>query len=214
METVAQKVRRLKAEETIRDRQIKKLQRRLAAVRSRRAKVAAAIVRWTKSVKQIKRPFEVHVWNVANQSDRIGGEKAISLIVVHDTEGGTIDGIHSWFNNPRSLASSHVLVDKDGASVQFVPDARKAWHVMAFNSRALGIEQIGFATQDSWPEQQLIKTAEYIAYWSRKYGIPITHSTSHGVCQHKDLGVAGGGHDDCGPAYPFAHVLALARAMR
>jgi hypothetical protein len=33
----------------------------------------------------------------------------------------------------------------------------------------------------------------------------------HGVCQHVDLGAAGGGHHDCGSAYPFEAVLAMAR---
>lgn len=213
-ETVRQKVARLKAEESVRDRQIARIVKRLRAVRTRRHKLRVAIRKWTASIKQTTRPFEVGVFSVVNQSDRIGGVEGIDLIVLHDTEGGTLDGIRSWFDNVKSKVSAHVVVDRDGRSIRCVPDERKAWHVASFNSRALGIEQIGFATQTKWPEEQLLKTAEYIAYWSRKYGIPIVHSTTNGVCQHRDLGQAGGGHDDCGNAYPFAHVLALARAMR
>jgi hypothetical protein len=82
---------------------------------------------------------------------------------------------------------------------------------VSFNSISLGIEQIGFATQHSWPNAQLQKTAQQVASWSTKFDIPLTFSTSHGVCQHKDLGSAGGGHSDCGPDYPFDRVLAMAK---
>jgi hypothetical protein len=34
------------------------------------------------------------------------------------------------------------------------------------------------------------------------------------VCQHSDLGAAGGGHHDCGPGYPFDRVLAMARDLK
>ena len=82
-----------------------------------------------------------------------------------------------------------------------------------YNSKALGIEQIGYATQTSWPDAQLRTVAQYVAYWSQKYDIPLVQSTTRGVCQHKDLGAAGGGHTDCGPSYPFDRVLKMAREM-
>ena len=63
------------------------------------------------------------------------------------------------------------------------------------------------------PEAQLRNTAAWIAHWSRKHGIPIRHSTEHGVCQHKDLGAAGGGHSDCGPNYRFKKVLSMAKEL-
>lgn len=162
------------------------------------------------------RPAESFVMNVRNQSARSSG---ISLIVLHSTESSNAPGVSdlraigAWFDNPSAQASSHVCVDGDGNSCQYVPDARKAWAQAAFNSAALSVEQIGRAAQGSWPEAQLVKTAQYIAYWSRKYDIPIRRSTSHGVCQHSDLGAAGGGHHDCGGSYPFERVLAMARDM-
>ncbi len=33
---------------------------------------------------------------------------------------------------------------------------------------------------------------------------------SKGVCQHVDLGTAGGGHWDCGPSFPMDDVIAMA----
>lgn len=216
-ETPPQKLRRLRKEERIRARQLVRLRRvksphnftRRRAVRARLILLRHAISHLLNQ-RQFIRPHEIHVYNVANQSARTA---AIQLIVLHDTEGGTLESVAELFNRPANEASAHVGVAQDGASVQYVPDSRKAWHVAEFNSVALGIEQLGFSTETHWPEAQLFKTAQYVAYWARRYGIPLVHSTEHGVCQHKDLGNAGGGHGDCGPNYPFEHVLALARGM-
>lgn len=165
---------------------------------------------------KVRRPFERVRMNVVNQSSRNGVKP--SLIVLHDTEGANVPGsiadlqsLGGWFDRPTTQASSNVGVDSDGFAAMFVPDARKAWAQAAFNSQSLSIEQIGFASQRTWPDAQLRKTAQYAAFWSKKYDIPLVHSTTHGVCQHSDLGAAGGSHHDCGPQYPFDHVLDLAR---
>ena len=34
---------------------------------------------------------------------------------------------------------------------------------------------------------------------------------SKGVCQHVNLGSAGGGHTDCGTSYPMSQVIAMAK---
>lgn len=155
--------------------------------------------------------------NVVNQSSRNGVKPRI--IVLHTTEGhnrpglSDLHGLVSFFDNPSSQVSSHVANDADGNDARIVPDERKAFTQAAFNSVALSIEQIGSASQTNFPEAQLRNTARWIAHWSKKFGIPITHSTSHGVCQHRDLGSAGGGHHDCGPHYPLTRVLAMARSM-
>lgn len=165
---------------------------------------------------KVRRPHERVKMNVVCQSSR-GGVKP-RLIVLHDTEGPNIpdsirdlEGLGAFFDRPGTQASSHVGVDSDGYGAQYVPDARKAWTQAAFNPEALSIEQIGFASQKTWPEAQLKKTAQYIAYWSVKYGIPIEQSITRGVCEHKHLGPRGGGHVDCGPTYPFERVLGMAR---
>ena len=164
---------------------------------------------------KVRRPFERVKMNVACQSSR-GGVKP-KLIVLHDTEGGNVGGVSDltglgqFFNRTATQASSHVGVDAEGISARYVSDGAKAWTQASFNPQSLSIEQIGFASQLGWPEAQLRKTAQYIAYWSKEYGIPIRQSTTHGVCEHKHLGAAGGGHTDCGPRFPFDRVLKLAR---
>ena len=155
--------------------------------------------------------------SVVNQSSRRGLKPRI--IVLHTTEGHNRDGLSdlrglvSFFDNPRSQVSSHVANDAEGNDARIVPDEAKAFTQAAFNSIALSIEQIGFASQAEFPHAQLENTARWIAHWSRKWNIPIVHSTTRGVCQHKDLGSAGGGHVDCGPNYPLGRVLSMARSM-
>lgn len=156
--------------------------------------------------------------NVCNQSSRRGLKPRI--IVLHTTEGHNrpgltdLNGLVRFFDNPASQASSHVANDAEGNDARLVPDESKAWTQAAFNAVALSIEQIGFASQTTWPEEQLRNTASWIAHWSRRWDIPLVRSTTRGICQHIDLGAAGGGHHDCGSAYPFDRVIALARGMR
>lgn len=164
---------------------------------------------------KVRRPYERVKMSVVCQSSRNGATPRI--IVLHTTEGhnrpglSDLQGLGAFFDRAATQASSHVANDAEGFAAQYVPDSAKAWTQAALNPIALSIEQIGFASQTTWPDAQLDKTAQYIAYWSKKFGIPIVKSTSHGVCEHKMLGAAGGGHHDCGPAYPFEKVLARAR---
>jgi hypothetical protein len=156
--------------------------------------------------------------NVRNQSSR-GGLKP-RIIVLHTTEGhnrpglADLQGLVRFFDNPAAQVSAHVANDAEGNDARIVPDDAKAWTQAAFNSVALSIEQIGLAAQTTWPRAQLANTARWIAHWSRRWDIPLVHSTTRGVCQHVDLGAAGGGHHDCGGAYPFELVLGLARELR
>jgi hypothetical protein len=154
---------------------------------------------------------------VRNQSSRNGVKPR--LLVLHTTEShnragvGDLQGLAAWFDNPAAQASSHIGNDAEGNDIRMVPDEAKAWTQAAFNSISLSIEQIGHASQTSWGRAQLENTARWLAHWSRKYDIPLVRSTTRGVCQHKDLGAAGGGHHDCGPNYPLADVLRMARTF-
>lgn len=178
----------------------------------------------------VRRPFERLKLNVRNQSARTGGSP--QLIVLHDTESanvpgnGDLAGIGSWFNNISAEASAHVCVDGEGRSARYVPDDRKAWHCAGYNSASLGIEQVGYATFNNgdWTkgdDAQLRKVAKYIAYWNKKYGIPIQRGQVSngdvkrpGVVLHSELGTIGGGHHDPGADYPVDAVLHMARYYR
>lgn len=173
------------------------------------------------------RPDIVASFNSPNQSTRVPGP--IDLIVIHSTEGhnrpgkGDLVAVGAWFMRPEAQASSHVCTDGDGKSVRFVPDQRKAWHSANFNSRSLGIEQVGLAAEGlaTWKhrEAQINETARWIAIWSIRFGIPIRKGIVNGsagtvrrsgIVEHHWLGIQGGGHVDPGP-YPYQMLLRRAR---
>lgn len=156
-----------------------------------------------------------------NRSSR-GGVKprliVLHITVSHNRPGlADIDAILDYFSRPSTRASSHIVNDAEGHDARCVRDQDKAWTQAAYNPLSLAIEQIEYSatrTRSEWLEgnaKQLENTALWIAYWSVKYGIPIERSTSHGVCEHRELGAAGGGHSDCGPGYPMDVVLSKAR---
>lgn len=177
--------------------------------------------------KPVRRPYERIKANVVCQSSR-GGVKP-RLIVLHTTEShnrpgnSDLQAIVDFFNVRSTEASSHVIVDGEGRSAQCVPDEKKAWTQAYFNPWSLSIEQIGFAATKNavWKKEyrnQLRKVAQYIAYWSKKYDIPIrkgqtsgSRIVKSGVVTHSSLGLTGGGHSDPGVNYPAPLVRALAR---
>lgn len=149
------------------------------------------------------------------------------LIILHDTEGHNVKGLADLkqlggiFLSGEPPRSCHVATDAEGQSGRFVRDGDAAWQAVAYNRAGLGIEQIGFASQTSWPGAQLHETARWIAHWSRVHGIPIRRARTaggvvlrSGVTTHAALGRAGGSHSDPGGHYPFHHVLELARDFR
>jgi N-acetylmuramoyl-L-alanine amidase-like protein len=158
------------------------------------------------------------------------------LIVLHVTTGphGTkvvrdepgiedLEQLGAYFDDPLTEVSSHVANDAAGNDARYVRDGRGAWTQVAFNSVGLSIEQIGSTAyrRRNWLVNrlpQLEDTARWIAYWHRKWGIPIRRAVvsgatvvEPGVATHKQLGRPGGNHSDPGPNYPFAYVLGLAR---
>lgn len=153
----------------------------------------------------------------------------IRLIVLHSTEGknypkssADLKGLGAWFSNPAAQVSCHVATDDDGTSARYVADHLKAWHCGGYNSASLGIEQVGYAadSRETWLSRrnQLRETARWIAYWNRKYGVPIRKGavsngsvTKSGVLRHSDLGATGGGHHDPGSGFPFGLVILTAR---
>lgn len=158
---------------------------------------------------------------VRNQSPRTAGTKP-RLVFIHTTEShdrpgrGDVDSIHAWFDNPASQASSHVIIDEEGHSTTCVPDPMKAWTQGQYNSLALSIELIGWASTPRWQwvkrTKQLNKAAKFTAYWCRTHEIPTDRgqiSGAHinvikaGIVGHAQAGAIGGGHHDPGEGFPW-----------
>lgn len=73
-----------------------------------------------------------------------------SLVVMHWTAGSTLDGAVSWFRNPASQASAHIVIGRDGEIVQCVSLNVQAWHAgvsewkgrSGCNQFSVGIEMV------------------------------------------------------------------------
>jgi N-acetyl-anhydromuramyl-L-alanine amidase AmpD len=131
-----------------------------------------------------------------NKSDR---SAKISLVVLHDTEGPYAGSV-SWLCNPQAQVSAHVVLSENGKEVsQLVPWSEKAWACAAFNSQSLNLEMAGYASK-GYSETQIDAAAAIVAYWCKKYDIPVRYSSGNrpGITFHQDLGLAGGGHHDPG----------------
>lgn len=135
---------------------------------------------------------------------------SIKIIVLHDSEmpGGPdyLQNLYTTLTTGEEKKSVQIGINTDGTCARYVSDLMIAYDVAAFNPQALGIEQAGYYGKP-YPKAQTECAAKWVAYWASKYDIPITHSITHGVCMHSDLGAAGGGHIDPGPTYPFTTVL-------
>jgi hypothetical protein len=157
-----------------------------------------------------------------NYSSR-GGAR-VTTIVLHTAEGATTyQSLGSFFQNPGSGVSSHVGIDDTPGTVgEYVPRSGKAWTAANANPWAVQAELCAFAAWSAadWAAhpQMLANTAAWIAEEAAAFGIPLTLLSDAqaqdpnvmGVCQHADLGSMGGGHWDCGPAFPIQQVLQMA----
>lgn len=157
-----------------------------------------------------------------NYSSRSGS--AVRLIVIHTAEGSlTIESLANYFANPATDVSSHVGVDDKVNTVgEMVKRGNKAWTQGNFNSVAVSAELCAFAkwSTDEWMKHpnMLKNVAQWIKEEAAHFDIPIVALTDsqaqgsgRGVCQHENLGSAGGGHWDCGGGFPMQYVLDLAK---
>lgn len=82
-----------------------------------------------------------------NQGSRKGA--IVSLIILHATaDQGNELGAEDWMCSPKSKASAHLHIRRDGSVTRLVPDAMRAWHagisywpsIADVNSESLGWE--------------------------------------------------------------------------
>jgi N-acetyl-anhydromuramyl-L-alanine amidase AmpD len=123
------------------------------------------------------------------------------LVVCHRTEGGYAGAV-AWLCDPRSRASSHLVMKADGSeATQLVPLQYKAWAQCAFNLAGVSLEIEGYTAQ-GLAGATATAAARIVAWLCRAFAIPPVWAEGgqgRGVCQHHDLGAAGGGHVDfCG----------------
>lgn len=172
-----------------------------------------------------KRKLSVHKPKIQVRRIREGnthGRLVPKVVVLHSTEShdhpGTIDvtGVLKFLEKTEDELGVHFVVDKEGNAGQGARINQVCYHAKGANSFSLGIEQIGFAYHTHWDRsdrtRQLEKVAKFLAWLSKDRGIPLKHSTTHGIAMHSDI--LAGGHTDPGPNYPLSHVLKLAKKYK
>jgi N-acetylmuramoyl-L-alanine amidase len=124
-------------------------------------------------------------------------------LLVHYTAGTTLDGALSWFMNPATQASSHVVIGRDGRIVQLVAFNKKAWHageshwgnLHAMNQYAIGIELVNAGKLRNRPDGKWVNWANTI--------IPDNEVS---IAVHKDESTQAGWHE-----YTEAQISAATR---
>lgn len=101
----------------------------------------------------------------------------ISQIILHATEGATLQGAIDEFQSPTSFAATQYIVDRDGKVVQMVRDSDVAFGDGNFTSnvRAEQIELVGFSAEGatSFTDAQYLTEARLVKYLARKYDVPL-----------------------------------------
>lgn len=149
---------------------------------------------------------------------------AISLVVIHSTEGGTAEGAARWFANPASGGSTHLVVD-DNVCYRTLEDNQIPWGARGANYNGFHIEQAGYAhwTTTLWSKthrRTLERAAFKTALHCKRYGIPMRFVTADGlrrgvsgVTTHVECSRAfGGSHYDPGAKWPRWLFMNLVRA--
>jgi N-acetyl-anhydromuramyl-L-alanine amidase AmpD len=145
------------------------------------------------------------VWRASPNFDErmsgVGGN--VHLVIIHSCEG-SYAGCWSWLANASARVSAHYVVREDGAEItQLVRESSRAWHIAAVYDSALnsghegklhgtqsnhftiGVEHAGFASQTSWPIEQIDASARLVCDVAKRWQIPRDrlHIVSHAQLQ-------------------------------
>ena len=161
-------------------------------------------------------------WLPSSNFDAGRDGEAIDLIILHTTEG-SYDSALSWLRgkaggSSNRSSSSHYLISSDGSQVaQMVREVDTAWAAgnLLFNRRAINIEQEGYAEQGGFSDGLYSATGHLVSRIAARHGIPLdrAHVIGHMDVPDPDHPALRGGashHDDPGPHFDFAWLLAIA----
>jgi uncharacterized protein (TIGR03382 family) len=114
----------------------------------------------------------------AKKYDTDRGPYTVTMVTIHDTEGGWNASVATLQNDP--CKSVHYIVDKDGSRVgQFIPEAYTGWHAgnYWYNQHSVGIEHVGYAGVDDYQTAMYVKSADLARTIADRYGLPLDRST-------------------------------------
>lgn len=145
----------------------------------------------------------------------------VNLIVLHSTEGDSINGAIGTFAAEGAGGSTQIVAGEKGA-VRILPDDVIPCGAPGANTQGLHIEMVGFAnwSTSQWMTRQktLACAARNVADWCAKYGIPARFvdaaallQGASGITTHVEVSKAWkkSNHYDPGPSFPLSHFLSM-----
>lgn len=145
---------------------------------------------------------------VGNQSSREGVRPI--WFVLHYTVSPNVPGwadvnaVAALFDRSGSQASSHFIIDAEGHCLYIVPLERKSWTESAGNRLSVSVEVIDTGRETTYlPPPGIAKLRQVFGVVSSRIGIAAREGSVYpavgGCVQHKDGGLAWGGHIDITP---------------
>lgn len=146
------------------------------------------------------------------------------FIIVHTTEGDSLGAATEALKSKGY--SYHTLIEKDGKETRLISDDANAKGAGGANTNSLQVSLVGMVGADGGshfdPKSPQLQTlSKRIGDWATKYKIPLEkvafsgQDNTHGVLGHIDVSAvsaASQGHTDPGKNFPWAQVLANAKA--
>ena len=147
------------------------------------------------------------------------GLHSVHEIVIHATDGGSLDGNVWWLSGGHSHASCNYVIGRDGSIVQLVNLSDIAWQAgnWQVNLHSVGIEHVGDTGDPAGvTEAQYRASARLVAWLVHRYWIPVDRDHVIGHSQVPDPnhpGELGGSshHTDPGPYWHWGRYMALVR---
>lgn len=121
------------------------------------------------------------------------GARPIRLIVLHADASPSEAGTLSWFQNPASKVSYHVLIGRDGTRYRVVPDNRVAWHAgvsthpSCVNPKSVNTESLGLSFANRHDGHEPLTAAQIAAGKVQVAEWQAAHPTIVAVATHAQV---------------------------
>ena len=110
-----------------------------------------------------------------------------NFVILHQTTNDTVDRAMATLTDPERRVSAHYLIGRDGAVMQLVDEASRAWHAgeswwggsTDLNSASIGIE-LDNTGEEEFADAQIVALLALLDDLRTRYPIPAANILAHG----------------------------------
>ncbi len=110
-----------------------------------------------------------------------------NFVILHQTTNDTVERAMATLTDPQRRVSAHYLIGRDGAVMQLVDEASRAWHageswwggLTDLNSASIGIE-LDNTGEEEFAEPQIVALLALLDELRTRYPIPAANFLAHG----------------------------------